>query len=159
MADLTQRSDVPSRRGLSGVGGKLLQRHRAQLGDDGGFTLVELLIVTVITPLVIGGLAVMMLAVFKVQSSVSSRLNGSSDIQATSAAFVSDVQSADKLTTNNVSTPAGCTTTGTRILSLQEQGIVVTYAVVAQGSQNNLVRLQCTSASSTVAATVSITWG
>lgn len=150
MTQETDCSAVPRRRGLSSVWGQLQRRHRARLGDDGGFTLVELLIVTVITPIVIGGLAVMMLEVLKVQSSVSSRLNGSSDIQVTSAAFVSDIQSADKLTTNNVSSPAGCMTSGTRILSLQEQGAVVTYAVVAQGSQNNLVRLQCTSASSTV---------
>jgi hypothetical protein len=56
--------------------------------------LVELLIVTVITPIIIGSIALALLGTFKLQSSVSDRLGASGDAQVVSANFYKDVQSA-----------------------------------------------------------------
>ncbi len=138
--------------------GRLLQRHRAHSGDESGFTLVELLIVTVITPLVIGGLSVMMLGVFRNQAGVSNRINGSLDMQTSTATFTGDVQSAIELTTNAASTPAGCTTTGTPVLSLQENNnVIITYARVAQGTKYDLFRLKCSLTSPTVVSSTRMT--
>ncbi len=121
-------------------------------GEESGFTLVELLIVTVVTPLVIGALAVMLLAVLRTQGSVSNRINGAVDAQLTSAGFVHDVQGADFLST---STTLGCGSTGTSLLDLKSQGnqIVVSYNVVQQGSQYNLIRFGCTGGSTTTPST------
>jgi hypothetical protein len=152
MSNTQELTDSTTSRLAASKWRRLVDRHRSRVNDEGGFTLVELLIVTVVTPLVVGGLAVMMLEVLKVQGSVTNRLTGSADIQTTSATFNADIQSSDKLTTNNASTPAGCSTTGTRILNLQQQGTVVTYAIVVQGTKNNLVRLKCTTSSTTVTA-------
>ncbi len=52
-------------------------------------------------PLVIGALAVGLLSVFSLQSSVSNRLTDSGDAQVVSVNFQNDVQSASLITTAN----------------------------------------------------------
>ena len=111
-------------------------------GDD-GFTLIELLVTLVITPLVMGGLAVALLSVFKNQSSLSNRITGSINSQLASAHMVKDVQDANYITTQ--STPS-CGSTGSQILGIRSQGnqVYVAYVTVANGSSYSLFRKLCT---------------
>ena len=67
--------------------------------SNDGFTLIELVIVIGVMPLVIGALAVGLLSVFSLQSSVSNRLTDSGDAQVVSVNFQNDVQSASIITT------------------------------------------------------------
>ena len=79
-------------------------RRLRDAGDE-GFTLIELVVVLVILPLVMGALAVALLVTFREQVGVSTRISTSADAQVTSAYFVRDVQSAMYVTTTP--TPAG----------------------------------------------------
>jgi|GEM_PF-4336002 len=81
-----------------------LRRARA-MGDD-GFTLIELAIVIVILPLVIGGIAVALIVTLQDQTGISTRVSDSVDSQVTSTFFVRDVESAQYVTTK---TPAPTT--------------------------------------------------
>lgn len=104
----------------------LRQRCGRRADPSGGFTLIELLIVVTILPLVIGALALGIVAVFSQQASVTGRLAGSTDLQTMSATFIRDVQSAAVVT--DASTPQYCgptsTSTGpvTQILGLEWSG-------------------------------------
>ena len=73
-------------------------RRLRDAGDE-GFTLIELVVVLVILPLVIGAIAVALLVTFQDQVGVSTRVSTSADAQVTSAFFVRDVQSALYVTT------------------------------------------------------------
>ena len=75
-----------------------------QSTTEGGFTLIELLIVVAVLPMVVGALAVGILSVFSLQTSVSSRLTDSDDAQLVSLHVTNDVQSAVEITTNSSST-------------------------------------------------------
>jgi hypothetical protein len=61
--------------------------------------LVELMIVVVVTPLIVGALAIGLMSVLSLQTGVSSRLSNSADSQVVQASFRNDVQSAQYLTT------------------------------------------------------------
>jgi prepilin-type N-terminal cleavage/methylation domain-containing protein len=119
---------------------------------DGGFSLIELLIVIVIIPLVVGAISVALTAVLKQQDAVTSKVSNSGDTSVLSAVFAKDVQSAQSLTTKaSASSPSACTTNAS-ILSLQwpsTSTVVVSYAVVAQGSNYSLVRYYCEGAVTT----------
>lgn len=120
-----------------------------------GFTLLELLIVTTITPIIIGALAAGLLAVFSLQSSTSSRLADTGDSQIVSASFQPDVQSALELTIDPSSGKLECgTSNGTQLIGLewnldQSTGnyqTLVSYVESPNGSSTsvNLVRNLCT---------------
>lgn len=88
---------------------RLLADHRDS--SDRGFSLIELLIVAVVLPLIIGAIAIALVSVFSLQSGVSNRLSDSGDAQVVSATFVDDVQSASQITTQNQSAgPSPCET-------------------------------------------------
>ncbi|MDE3008471.1 MAG: hypothetical protein KGI14_05525 [Acidobacteriota bacterium] len=70
---------------------------RGSRGDE-GMTLVELLVTMLVLPLVIGGLAFGLVAVFSLQSKVSGRVTDSGNAQTLSATYSKDVQSAQVLT-------------------------------------------------------------
>ena len=80
-------------------------------GDEAGFTLVELLVVIVILPLVLGALGVVLVTTLIDQTGANTRISSSSDAQNTSAIYVRDVQGATYLTTDGAppSTPGGTT--------------------------------------------------
>lgn len=87
--------EVPKRRADSRPG--------TSRGDE-GMTLIELLVTLLILPLVIGGLAFGLVAVFSLQSNVSGRITDSGDAQTLSASFSKDVQSAQQLTDSSTPT-------------------------------------------------------
>ena len=121
--------------------------------SDGGFTLIELIIVSLITPIIIGALAAGLVAVFSLQSSAASRLSDTGDSQVVLASYEPDVQSAQTITTATQGSPQ-CGT-GTEMLGMEWNldattgfyQTVVSYVEVANGSSNpttvNLVRQFC----------------
>jgi hypothetical protein len=91
--------------------------------DNAGFTLIELVVVVAILPLVVGGIAVALISVFSLQSSVSNRVSDSNDALVASTVFNRDVQSSQMVTTDtNPSDPAvpACgTSTQNQVLGLE----------------------------------------
>ena len=77
-----------------------MRNHRQAQDADGGFTLVELLVVTIIAPLIVGSLAMAISEAFSVQSSVSGSVGGTGDAAVASSVFYQDVQSAAMMTTS-----------------------------------------------------------
>jgi prepilin-type N-terminal cleavage/methylation domain-containing protein len=71
---------------------------RTGVENESGFTLIELIIVIVILPMIIAGVAAAIIATLQNQSTEFNRLSGSADAQIASAYFASDVQSASALT-------------------------------------------------------------
>jgi len=117
-------------------------------------TLVELLVTMLVLPLVIGGLAFGLVAVFSLQSSVSGRVTDSGNAQTLSATYIKDVQSAQSITTS--ATPI-CGT-GTQLFAVAwgptASGFVnyVSYDTTQNGAAANytLTRSQCSDAPSSV---------
>lgn len=147
---------------------RLIARYRnAQSGpkSDKGMTLIELLIVTLIIPIIVGALAAGLLAVFSLQSSAANRISDTSDAQIVSASFESDVQGALAVTTENTTTAPGSKQCGTgfQVLGLEwspnSSGVyqtVVSYVEAANASTNgsvNLVRQYCSGGNLTNATT------
>ncbi len=87
--------------------------------SSAGFTLIELVIVIGVMPLVIGAIAVGIISVFSLQSTVSKRLTDSGDAQVVSVNFQNDVQSAALITTSYAATNPGTCGTGFQVLGLQ----------------------------------------
>jgi prepilin-type N-terminal cleavage/methylation domain-containing protein len=136
--------------------------------DERGFTLIELIIVALILPIIIGAITLALISVFSIQGSVASRLTGSGDAQVVSANYEKDVQSASLITTNGASTgPAPCETAAqsgdTQVLGLEwgggQTGSVqteVSYVEVPGTSSNSLVRNACQVGSTVPTATTVI---
>lgn len=139
------RRDFLARRGRRWVAG-------GRRPDD-GFTLLELIIVVAILPIVVGGIAVGLIAIFSIQGSVSHRLSDSADAQIVSSNFVEDVQSALQITTSSTATQCG---TGTQLLGLawnlntttNTYQTVVSYSEFKKGTSYMLRRSYCTNGTS-----------
>ncbi len=132
---------------------------------EDGFTLIEMLIVCMILPIVIGALGLSLTALLSLQHGTVMSISDTADAQTVSANFEQDVQSAVNLTTSASPSNSGPSTTnpmtqcgsGTQLLGLEwglDQGTqqyqtVVSYVEVASGSTYSLVRQYCTGASST----------
>jgi prepilin-type N-terminal cleavage/methylation domain-containing protein len=132
--------------------GRLIMAHRARRrAPEGGFTLIELVIVVAVMPIVIGALSLGILSVFSLQTSVSNRLTDSGDAQLVSLNFQNDVQSASLVTTaaSPISAPASCGT-GVQVLGLQLGNgtqIAYTAAAASSGKTYDLWRNLCNGAS------------
>lgn len=133
-------------------GGRGSRRRQA---SELGFSLIELIIVVAILPLILGAIAVALVAVFSLQGSVSNRLSASGDAQIVSSFYVKDVQSAAQFTTN--ASPSLECGTGTQLLGLEWSWDptnarylnVVSYVDVPSGASNHsLVRQYCSSGAS-----------
>jgi len=137
-------------------------RRRAEGVDDAGFTLIEILVVVVILPIVVGAISVALLSVFTLQGNTSNRIGDSNDALVGSVNFNRDVQSAEQLTTQ--STPGCGASTQTQVLGLRWGAnsaapggyqTVVSYISTpvvnpqAHTTVYNLVRQQCNSGTST----------
>lgn len=114
----------------------------ASTTDERGFTLIELMIVTVIVPIIIGALSVSLISIFSLQSSVSNRLGDSANSQVVTTSFTSDVQRATWVTTSPTLSQCG---TGTQLLAIQlGSGDFISYNALAQSNAlYSLVRDQC----------------
>ncbi|HEV3268276.1 MAG TPA: CshA/CshB family fibrillar adhesin-related protein [Acidimicrobiales bacterium] len=153
----------PTGRTSSGLISKCWRKRR-QRGSE-GFTLVELLIVVTILPLVVGGLAVGLLSVFSLQSSVSNRLGNTADSQVVSSHFENDVQSAAEITTAPSNSSAECGPANeVQLLGLEWNPFstggayqnVVSYADVQNGTSYSLVRYYCSAGFSNTTYTTTI---
>ena len=118
-----------------------------QFSDETGMTLVELLVATMIVPIIIAAMSFGMITIFGLQSSVSNRLAGSGDAQVVSSLYVKDIQSAAVITTQPTSSPM-CGG-GTQLLGLawSSNQTVISYVTVSvatsSGTVTYLVRRQC----------------
>jgi len=152
-------------RGLS-LGHALRARaaSRARLGDERGFTLIELVIVVSILPIVIGGIAVGLVSIFSISGSASNRLSDSGDAQVVSAYFAKDVEGATQLTTDPNVTQCG---TGTQLLGLESgyssqppvgYQTVISYVTAPNGSTTSqlLVRQVCSAGASATPTSSSV---
>ncbi len=143
----------------------MMIHHSSRTPDEQGFTLVELLIVTMILPLIVGAISVALVAVFSLQSSVTHRIAGSGDAQVMSSVFVKDVQSASQITTQAA---PQCGTGGTQLLGLEwnlaggTYDTVVSYVEVpvTSGSTTtySLLRDLCTGGSVTPSSTLGLSY-
>ena len=99
-------------------------RQRVEGIEDGGFTLIELMIVVVILPIVVGGIAAALLSVFGLQDQTTSRIGDSNDALVGSVNFNRDVQSAEEITTQ--ASPVACPNTNegqeTQLMGLEWGG-------------------------------------
>ena len=124
---------------------------RLRRNDDGGFTLIEVLVVVVALPLVIGAIALGFITLLQNKDATSQRISDSHDAQITSAFFVRDVKSADTVSTSSVSI---CSKTsylvGFSWSSLNSSGASVTNASVytIDPTAGTINRTFCTTSSS-----------
>ena len=142
-------------------------RRRAEGTDEAGFTLIELVITVVILPIVLGGIAAALLAVFGLQTQTQNRIGDSNDARVGSSTFNKDVQSAEQVTTANFAVAPGCgSATGgpsgsqTQLLGLQWGAnsaanggfqTVVSYVTQQLPGQKGLalIRQECSNGQST----------
>ena len=128
---------------------------------EGGFTLIELVIVTLIIPVIIGAITLALISIFSLQGGATGRLSGSGDAQVTSTNFETDVQNASWLTTaasgSSLSpqqcAPAPQVAGSTQILGLQAGSSVLSYEVVPQVGTSpqkySLIRYSCPTGTTT----------
>lgn len=132
-------------------------RHHRQ-ADDGGFTVIELLVTVVIVSLVIGAIASAMIVAFNTETTNTSRISDAVNIQLTQDYFIRDVQGADYVTTyNNASdgsfsstAPEVCTPgTGILLVALYHPAstggtpLDVGYWIEGSGTSAEIDRYQC----------------
>ncbi|MHB8682481.1 MAG: hypothetical protein ACYDA2_10370 [Acidimicrobiales bacterium] len=129
---------------------------------EAGMTLIEMVMVIILAPLIIGVVALAVITVTRNQTGVSTRISDSADAELIAAYFVRDVDSANLVTTDSTinapyssSNPQLCGTGGTVLVSLAWQGAEATYRQGANGA-TNLTRSFCTvngSGTATLAST------
>jgi prepilin-type N-terminal cleavage/methylation domain-containing protein len=124
-----------------------------------GFSLIELMIVSIVLPIIVGAITLSLMAVFSIQGGTANRISDSSDAQNVSANFEKDVQGASLITTDGTSTgPSPCETSSQvtnadrQVLGLQwgSGQTEVSYVEVPVGtSSNEMVRNGCVSGNAT----------
>jgi prepilin-type N-terminal cleavage/methylation domain-containing protein len=124
---------------------------------EAGFSLIELLVVTMILPVIAGAIVVAFITFLSLHTSVANRVLDAADAQVVSSNFETDVHSATQITTSSTATECG---TGPQILGLRwnldSQGgyqKTVSYVRAQQGSTYSLVRNQCVNGSLTASTT------
>lgn len=146
-------------------------RVRANSTED-GFTLVELLVVIVIMPLVIGAISMGLFSVFSLQNGVSGRLVDTGSAQVVSSVFLKDVQSAALITeyptTPQCQSAVSPAPAQTQLLGLAWSGgpvpsssgslpssysTYVSYVTELDGSSYSLLRQFCSGFSTTASKT------
>jgi type II secretory pathway pseudopilin PulG len=122
-------------------------------GRDAGMTLVELLIVLVIMPMVIGAIALALVTSLEDSSGTSARLAESSDVQVASEFFGRDIESAASVTTSSSVTECGSGTTPLLSITFSPGGTgdEVTYWEETVGTSYELMRDFCSGGAPTSA--------
>ena len=124
----------------------------ARRGEESGFTLIELIIVALIIPIIIGAITLALISIFSLQGSTASRISDSADAQVVSSNFETDVQNATQITygvfRRHPSVRADpSVASAVQVLGLQSAdngGTVISYADVPNGnSGHSLVRYVC----------------
>jgi type II secretory pathway pseudopilin PulG len=123
---------------------------------DDGFTLVELLIVCMIIPIIVGALALSLLAILSEGHQTEASISDTADAQTVSAVYETDVMSAVNLTTSTT-TQCGPTTGTKQLLGLEwgynqqtsQYQTVVSYVEINKGTTSALVREYCATGAST----------
>ena len=133
--------------------------HRRSASGEEGFTLVELLIVVVIMPLVVGAIAYGLVTVFSLQSSVTQSLSGSGDLQKVSAQYMMDIQSSSTIFLGT--SPQRCGASGVQMVGLSWSGGETTVSYVRVQMTNNstdyaLERLYCTLGNATTPSSTTV---
>jgi type II secretory pathway component PulJ len=131
---------------------QLVALSREPRGDE-GFTLLELILVCLLLPVIIGAIVLSLVSLMSLQGSTASRISDAADAQVVSAYFEQDVQSAVNITTNASASQCGV---GTALLSFewsqnQTTGVyesVVSYVEPSQTSPIRLFRYSCTNGAS-----------
>ena len=142
-----------------------IRDRKGNLNSENGFTLVEMLVVLIILPLIIGAISLAIVAIFTQQSNVTGRLSGSTDLQMIDATYVRDVESASTFT--NQSAPRECGSAGTQILGMKwsSDQTAVSYVIVpgngsgSAGYDAQLQRLYCTNNSPTATSVMVVSTG
>jgi prepilin-type N-terminal cleavage/methylation domain-containing protein len=120
--------------------------------EESGFTLIELIIVALIIPIIIGAITLALISIFSLQGSTGSRISDSGDAQVVSSNFETDVQNATQITTASSGVTPQCMPTppianAVQVLGLQSAdngGTVISYADVPNGNHGySLVRYVC----------------
>jgi hypothetical protein len=131
-----------------------LCRHSHRASGEEGFTLIELVMVLIIMPLVVGAVAVVMITTLKATApgdthGTVARLAESQDAQITSTYFVRDVQNSTQITTSGFQLCGPTTTAGgsheTQILGLVGDGgaSAISYVTTTVGGVPVLLRNYC----------------
>ncbi|NNN04216.1 MAG: hypothetical protein HKL87_09500 [Acidimicrobiaceae bacterium] len=118
--------------------------------DDSGLTLIELILVVLVLPVVVGGMAIFVGGVLQADKSVSGSVSGSASVQSTLQPFFADVQASNAITTDS---SLGCGPLA-GVLSIEVPSGVVTYALAPDGSTYDLLRYYCAGASTANATSV-----
>jgi prepilin-type N-terminal cleavage/methylation domain-containing protein len=106
---------------------------RQAKGED-GFSLIELVIVMIIIPVIIGGVTAAILASVTNDTTIYNRISDSADAQLASADFARDVQSASQLTTS----PAGaCANSNTPTLPFADGILSINSPIIKSTAQAN----------------------
>lgn len=134
-----------------------IRLRRSRSHDQAGFTLVELVIVMVILPLLVGGITEAIIASADSSNTVQTRFSDSSEAQVASSYFVRDVDNAALVYTSSTPLCAPAGDASSQILGLEwTQGTADTaVSYVAETSPPSLVRYTCV-ASTTPTSTVVI---
>ncbi len=124
---------------------------------DNGFTLIELCVVCLLLPIVVGAITFAFVFILTQRSAVAARVLDATDAQVVSSNFETDVHSAIQITTDSSATQCG---TGTQILGLRwdldsagNYETAVSYVTKVTGSTHSLWRNFCVGGSLTTTQT------
>lgn len=125
--------------------------------DDGGFTLIEVILVVTIMALLVGVMSASISVGLQASRQTEGTLRVSGDVELLAGRFTEDVASARTVQT----TGTGCGGSPFVVLSLQDRGVssTVTYGVDRTGGVHRIIRTRCdsTTLAQTVASTLGIT--
>lgn len=121
------------------------------MDEEPGFTLIETVIATMIIGIVVATIAGALILLYSTMESTTERLSESPDLQIAAAYFGSDVQSAEAFDQTCGTVPVGATRIadfswtdpGAAPTSADDRALAISYAVVPEGTQKQLVRYSC----------------
>lgn len=125
-------------------------RHANERPNDDGLTLIELILVILVLPVVVGGIALLIGGVLQADKSVSGSVSATASMQTTMQPFFADVQASTAVTTDP---SLGCGPLA-GVLSIQTTTGVVTYALSPDANTYVLLRYYCKGVASATATSV-----